>query len=142
VPYHLATEADAAASYFTGKGYPINGDSQIVVAIQSGTCPQGFACGGSGSYCAWHSAFSEGSLSNVPFTNLPFLLDAGPRARRTPASELLVPGACENGGKVQGRRPRSGELGTYYGCAARARKKSSIRPIASLNWSASIGLTM
>jgi hypothetical protein len=32
--------------------------------------------------------------------------------------------------------------GTCCGCAARVRKKPSICPIASLNWSASIGLTM
>jgi hypothetical protein len=40
------------------------------------------------------------------------------------------------------RGPCRRELGTYCGCAARVRKKSSIRPIASLNWSTSIGLTM
>ena len=46
---------------------------QVVVATQSGTCPSGFACGGSGSYCAWHSDDDN----SVPFTNLPYMLDAG-----------------------------------------------------------------
>jgi len=50
-------------------------NAQIIVATQSGTCPAGFyapSCnGGSGYYCAWHSN------SNEPYTNLPYVLDAG-----------------------------------------------------------------
>ena len=50
-------------------------DAQIVVATQSGTCPQGFAGTGcptsTNQYCAYHSA------SNEPYINLPYLLDAG-----------------------------------------------------------------
>ncbi len=64
----LAAEADAFASAHKIKDLT---DAQIVIATQSGTCPQGFACGGSGSYCAWHSS------SNEPYTNLPYMLDAG-----------------------------------------------------------------
>jgi hypothetical protein len=67
----LAAEADAGASVWDNNGFPITNNSQIVVATQSGTCPQGFACGGSGSYCAWHS------YSNEPFINMPYQLDAG-----------------------------------------------------------------
>ncbi len=68
----LAAEADALASYL---GISDLADAQIIVATQSGTCPAGFyapnCAGGSGYYCAWHAA------SNEPFTNLPYLLDAG-----------------------------------------------------------------
>jgi Ricin-type beta-trefoil lectin domain/Putative Ig domain len=68
-PAQIAAEADAFAQHLTDPA-----DAQIVVATQSGTCPQGFAapCNGtSGTYCAWHST------SNEPFINLPYLLDAG-----------------------------------------------------------------
>jgi Divergent InlB B-repeat domain len=67
----LAAEADAFAS---SQGIADLTDAQIVIATQSGTCPSGFyapSCGGSGAYCAWHSN------SNEPYTNLPYLLDAG-----------------------------------------------------------------
>jgi serine protease len=69
----LAAEADAFA---TSMGVTDSQDAQVVVATQSGTCPDGFdapACtgGNGGGYCAWHSS------SNVPFTNLPYILDAG-----------------------------------------------------------------
>jgi serine protease len=68
----LAAEADAFASE---RGITDLTDAQIVVATQSGTCPTGFDapdCGSySGNYCAWHSS------SNEPYTNLPYILDAG-----------------------------------------------------------------
>jgi Putative Ig domain/Ricin-type beta-trefoil lectin domain len=68
----LGAEADAFAS---NHGITDLADAQIVIATQSGTCPQDFyapSCsGGSGYYCAWHSE------SNEPFTNLPYLPDAG-----------------------------------------------------------------
>jgi hypothetical protein len=68
----LAAEADAFAS---NEGITDLNDAQIIVATQSGTCPQGFyapSCsGGSGNYCAWHSN------SNEPYTNLPYVLDSG-----------------------------------------------------------------
>jgi serine protease len=68
----LAAEADAFAS---SQGITDLSDAQIVIATQSGTCPSGFyapnCAGGSGYYCAWHSN------SNEPYTNLPYLLDAG-----------------------------------------------------------------
>ncbi len=67
----LAAEADAFTS---AHGITDTTDAQIVIATQSGTCPQGFyasSCGGTGNYCAWHSN------SNEPYTNLPYILDAG-----------------------------------------------------------------
>jgi Ricin-type beta-trefoil lectin domain len=68
----LAAEADAFAS---ARGITDLTDAQIVVATQSGTCPNGFfspgCAGGTGNYCAWHSNSSE------PYTNLPYILDAG-----------------------------------------------------------------
>jgi serine protease len=67
----LAAEADAFTS---SQGITDTTDAQIVIATQSGTCPQGFyasICGGSGTYCAWHSN------SNEPYTNLPYMLDSG-----------------------------------------------------------------
>jgi hypothetical protein len=67
----LGTEADALAS---SVGISDLTNAQIVIASQPGTCPQGFyapSCnGGSGYYCAYHSN------SNVPYTNLPYLLDS------------------------------------------------------------------
>jgi hypothetical protein len=84
-PTQLAAEADTWAAYFASQGFTINTNSQIVVATQSGTCPLNFGGAVIGcptpapgqAYCAWHSAFSGGSFSDVPFTNLPYLLDAG-----------------------------------------------------------------
>ena len=68
----LAAEADA---FVAEQGITDQSDAQIVVATQSGTCPAGFLapnmCGPAGDYCAWHSS------SNEPYTNLPYVLDAG-----------------------------------------------------------------
>jgi serine protease len=64
----LANEADAFA---TSRNITDLTDAQIVVATQSGTCPQGFGCSGGGQYCAWHTYTDH----DVPFTNLPYNLD-------------------------------------------------------------------
>ena len=68
----LGAEADAFAAT---NGITDLANAQIVVATQSGTCPEGFYSpncdGGTGDYCAWHSN------SNEPYTNLPYILDAG-----------------------------------------------------------------
>jgi len=67
----LSAESDA---FDSAEGIaPGSTNVQVVIATQSGTCPSGFACGGSGSYCAWHS-YDDNS---VPYTNLPYMLDAG-----------------------------------------------------------------
>jgi len=54
-------------------------EDQIVVATQSGTCPNGFAagCPGGSNYCAWHSSIVGGAHDGLTYTNLPYLLDAG-----------------------------------------------------------------
>lgn len=72
----IAAEAD---SWTMMMGVTDLSDAQIVVATQSGTCPPGFpgsGCSpppsGSNTYCAWHS------YSNEPYTNLPYMPDAGP----------------------------------------------------------------
>ncbi len=68
----FAAEADAFAG---DVGITDLNDAQIVIATQSGTCPDGFyapgCAGGTGYYCAYHAS------SNEPFTNLPYLLDSG-----------------------------------------------------------------
>jgi hypothetical protein len=80
-PDDLAAEA---AGFATEQGITDLTDAQIVVASQSGTCfSDGFAgsCGtpdSSGTYCGWHTYAVGGSLSgDLPFTNLPYQLDAG-----------------------------------------------------------------
>jgi len=69
----LAAEAD---TFTSNQGITDLNDAQIVVATQSGTCPAGFVASSCpaqyrGVECAWHDS------SNEPFTNLPYLLDAG-----------------------------------------------------------------
>lgn len=66
----LTAESDA---FDSAAGIPPGTtDAQVVIATQSGTCPQGFAaCGGN--YCAYHTSDDN----SVPFTNMPYLLDAG-----------------------------------------------------------------
>jgi serine protease len=75
-PSALAAEAAAMA---TTIGITDKTDAQVVIASQHGTCfSDGFAgsCGvvsvSSTGYCGWHSISSGG----VPFTNLPYQLDA------------------------------------------------------------------
>ena len=68
----IGAEADTFASTH---GITDLNDAQIIVATQSGTCPQGFAgtacTGGTRNNCGYHSS------SNEPFVNLPYELDAG-----------------------------------------------------------------
>jgi hypothetical protein len=71
----LSAEADA---FYSNRGLTDHVNSQVVIATPSGNCPQGFyalSCSsGSGSYCAWHS---QSTRNGVPYTNLPYLPDAG-----------------------------------------------------------------
>ena len=74
--------AAEAAAFATQQGLKTGlGDTQIVIATQSGTCPLGFAdtgCGSdAGNYCAYHSYVAGGSDNGLTYTNLPYLLDAG-----------------------------------------------------------------
>jgi EamA-like transporter family len=66
------------------------------------------------------------------------------RSGQTPDSELppARSGTCRGEWEGTGTSRVPGKPGTYCGCVARVRKKSSIWPIAPLNWSASNGLTM
>src|SRR5215472_5840634 len=70
----IGAEAD---SFVEDQGITDLNDAQIVVATQSGTCPQGFQgtlCTGGTlqrNECGYHSS------SNQPFINLPYVLDAG-----------------------------------------------------------------
>jgi hypothetical protein len=78
-PNDLAAEAETVR---TAAGITDLTDAQVVVASAPGTCfSDGFAgsCGSiqsSGQYCAWHD-YAIDSSGNLPFTNLPFQLDAG-----------------------------------------------------------------
>jgi hypothetical protein len=70
----IGAEAD---SFVEDQGITDLNDAQIIVATQSGTCPQGFqgtGCTGGilqRNECGYHSS------SNQPFINLPYVLDAG-----------------------------------------------------------------
>lgn len=68
----IGAEADTFA---TNHGITDLNDAQIIVATQSGTCPQffqGTGCTGTNrNDCGYHSS------SNQPFINLPYVLDAG-----------------------------------------------------------------
>jgi hypothetical protein len=89
----LAAEADAFAS---SQSITDTTDAQIVIATQSGTCPQGFyapgCSGGSGNYCAWHSN------SNEPYTNLPYIPDSGAGC----GQDFINPGGTYDGVSIVG----------------------------------------
>lgn len=61
----VSSEANRAASHFGVSGVNV----QIVVLSPSGTHPDGFPNTG---FCAWHDY-----NGNVPYTNMPYVLDAG-----------------------------------------------------------------
>lgn len=64
----LAAEAVAAAGHFGNT----TSNAQYVIATATGDAPSGFGS----SYCAWHSSTTVGS-SNISYTNLPYITDAG-----------------------------------------------------------------
>ncbi len=65
----LAAEAVTAAQYFG-----VSGDNvDIFVLSPSGTQPDGFPSAG---WCAWHD-YTSSSSGNIPYTNMPYVLDAG-----------------------------------------------------------------
>jgi serine protease len=65
----LAAEAVTAAQYFG-----VSGDNvDIFVLSPSGTQPDGFPNAG---WCAWHD-YTSSSSGNIPYTNMPYVLDAG-----------------------------------------------------------------
>jgi serine protease len=65
----IAAEAVTAAQQFGVSGDNID----IFVLSPSGTQPDGFPNAG---WCAWHDYTSSGS-GNIPYTNMPYVLDAG-----------------------------------------------------------------
>jgi hypothetical protein len=65
----LAAEAVTAAQHFGVSGPDID----IFVLSPSGTQPDGFPNAG---FCAWHD-YTASSSGNIPYTNMPYVLDAG-----------------------------------------------------------------
>jgi hypothetical protein len=65
----IAAEAVNAANHFGVSG----DDIQIVVLSPSGTNPDGFPNSG---FCAWHD-YTSSSSGNIPYTNMPYVADAG-----------------------------------------------------------------
>lgn len=65
----LAAEAVTAAQHFNVSG----DDVDIFVVSPSGTSPDGFPNTG---FCAWHD-FTQSSSGSIPYTNMPYVLDAG-----------------------------------------------------------------
>lgn len=65
----LAAEAVKAASHFG-----VSGDNiQIIVDSPHGVVPSGFKT----QYCAWHDVTTNSSGADVPYTNMPYITDAG-----------------------------------------------------------------
>jgi len=65
----LAAEAVKAASHFG-----VSGDNiQIIVDSPHGVVPSGFKT----QYCAWHDVTTNASGADVPYTNMPYITDAG-----------------------------------------------------------------
>lgn len=89
-PAQFAAEADSFA-----QGIADLSDAQIVIATQSGTCPEYFAapsCPNPGNECSYHAN------SNEPFTNLPYLLDAGSLC----GEDAVNPGGTDDGFSIVG----------------------------------------
>lgn len=91
----IGAEADTFA---TSQGITDLNDAQIIVATQSGTCPQGFvasSCTGGRllrNDCGYHS------FSNPTFINLPYLPDAGTSC----AEGFVNPGGTDDGFSIIG----------------------------------------
>lgn len=65
----LAAEAVRAAAHFG-----VSGDNiQIIVDSPHGVVPKGFKT----QYCAWHDVTTNASGADVPYTNMPYITDAG-----------------------------------------------------------------
>jgi hypothetical protein len=65
----LAAEAVKAASHFG-----VSGDNvQIIVDSPHGVVPSGFKT----QYCAWHDVTTTSSGAHLPYTNMPYITDAG-----------------------------------------------------------------
>lgn len=65
----IAAEAVKAASHFG-----VSGDNvQIIVDVPHGSTPSGFKT----QYCAWHDQTTTSSGAPLPYTNFPYITDAG-----------------------------------------------------------------
>jgi hypothetical protein len=93
----IGAEAD---SFAQDQGITDLNDAQIIVATQSGTCPQGFlATGCTGgtlprNECGYHSS------SNQAFINLPYVLDAGASCGKDAVNP--TPGGDNDGWSIVG----------------------------------------
>ncbi|HEV2377354.1 MAG TPA: hypothetical protein VGS19_34970 [Streptosporangiaceae bacterium] len=73
-PSHASASALGAEAVTAAKHFGVSGDDiQVIVVSPHGTHPDGFPNTG---FCAWHSVASSGG-ADVPFTNMPYVLDAG-----------------------------------------------------------------
>jgi hypothetical protein len=83
-PHQLAVEAVKAAKHFKNTTARSNRNAQYVILSPSGTHPDGFPNTG---FCAWHDWNGDRTLNGggavhspygpIPFTNMPYLPDAG-----------------------------------------------------------------
>lgn len=65
----IAAEAVKASSHFG-----ISGDNvQVIVDVPHGSVPNGFKT----QYCAWHDSTTTAGGANLPYTNFPYVTDAG-----------------------------------------------------------------
>jgi serine protease len=65
----IAAEAVRAAAHFG-----ISGDNvQVIVDLPTGVSPSGFKT----QYCAWHDHTTTASGADLPYTNMPYITDAG-----------------------------------------------------------------
>ncbi|MEZ0065604.1 hypothetical protein ABIA32_001604 [Streptacidiphilus sp. MAP12-20] len=65
----IAAEAVRAAAHFG-----VSGDNvQIIVDVPQGLSPSGFKT----QYCAWHDHTTTGTGADLPYTNMPYVSDAG-----------------------------------------------------------------
>jgi serine protease len=65
----LASEAKRAASHFGVSGTNV----QVIVDSPHGVVPNGFGS----QYCAWHDQTTASSGGALPYTNMPYVTDAG-----------------------------------------------------------------
>ncbi|KOV65253.1 hypothetical protein [Streptomyces sp. MMG1121] len=65
----IAAEAVKAAAHFG-----VSGDNaEVIVDLPQGVAPSGFKT----QYCAWHDHTTTGSGADLPYTNMPYITDAG-----------------------------------------------------------------
>src|SRR2546423_15123288 len=68
----ISNEAHKAATHFGTSGH----NASVIVVSPHGTHPDGFPSGG---FCAWHD-----SSGGLPFTNMPYVRDAGTGCGQNP----------------------------------------------------------